>query len=403
MKILFVSSTRIGDAVLSTGLLDHLIRTHPAARITLACGPVAEGVFARMPNRERTIVLEKRPGGLHWLGLWRQVAAGGWDLVVDLRGSALAWLLPRARRRAVMRGGRRPGHRLTHLAAVLGLDPPPLPVAWYAPADAALAAGLLPGPDARTAAPPDPYPWTISAPPGLPGATSAPSLPGTVAPPGAPPTAPLAPRVPGTAAVEPGAPGTAAAPVVTPGIGAPPQGPWIGLGPTANWDGKVWPPERFVAAFRALAAPDGPLPGARAAVFGGPGEAERAMAAPVLAALPPGAVVDLVGRLALPEAAAALARCALFLGNDSGLMHLAAAAGTPTLGLFGPTPAEEYAPAGRRAAAVLARRRPDAVAAAPATMEDLPVEDVLDAARRLLAPPSSPAAAAAAAPARATA
>ncbi len=113
----------------------------------------------------------------------------------------------------------------------------------------------------------------------------------------------------------------------------------IGLGPTANWAGKVWPAERFVALFHALQAA---LPGARAAVFAGPGAAERAMAAPVLAALPD--AIDLAGRLTLPEAAACLARCRLFVGNDSGLMHLAAAAGTPTLGLFGPTPASEYAP-----------------------------------------------------------
>jgi ADP-heptose:LPS heptosyltransferase len=37
----------------------------------------------------------------------------------------------------------------------------------------------------------------------------------------------------------------------------------------------------------------------------------------------------------------------MFVGNDSGLMHLAAAAGTPTLGLFGPSRADEYAPVGR--------------------------------------------------------
>ena len=55
------------------------------------------------------------------------------------------------------------------------------------------------------------------------------------------------------------------------------------------------------------------------------------MAAPVLAALGEDAV-DLVGGLALPEVAAVLARCALFVGNDSGLMHLSAATGTPTLG-----------------------------------------------------------------------
>ena len=255
MRILFVTSNRLGDAVLSTGLLDHLIRTHPDARITVACGPVAEGVFARMPNRERTIVLDKLPYRLHWLPLWASTVGTLWDLVVDIRGSTIAWMVP-TRRRAVMR--RRPGHKIAQLAAVLGLDPPPLPVAWTAPEDRARAAALLPA-----------------------------------------------------------------------------GRPIIGLGPTANWPPKVWPAERFAALFHALER--GPLPGAVPVVFAGPGEAERAMAEPLLAALPD--AIDLVGRLSLPEVAACLARCALFVGNDSGLMHLAAAAGAPTLGLFGPTPA----------------------------------------------------------------
>ncbi len=72
MRILFITATRLGDAVLSTGLLDHLLRTHPEARFTVACGPVAEGVFARMPNRDRTLVVEKRRFDLHWLALWRR-------------------------------------------------------------------------------------------------------------------------------------------------------------------------------------------------------------------------------------------------------------------------------------------------------------------------------------------
>jgi ADP-heptose:LPS heptosyltransferase len=98
------------------------------------------------------------------------------------------------------------------------------------------------------------------------------------------------------------------------------------------------------------------------------------LAAPVLAALP--GAIDLVGTLTLPEAAACLARCTLFVGNDSGLMHLAAAAGTPTLGLFGPTQAAEYAPAGSRTA----------VAVSPAgRMADLTVADALAAASGLLA------------------
>jgi ADP-heptose:LPS heptosyltransferase len=123
--------------------------------------------------------------------------------------------------------------------------------------------------------------------------------------------------------------------------------------------------------FHALQA--GPLPGAIPAVFAGPGEAERALAAPLLAALPD--AIDLVGRLSLPEAAACLARCTMFVGNDSGLMHLAASAGTPTLGLFGPTPAAEYAPAGRSAIVVMSQSP---------RMEDLSVDAALAAASRLL-------------------
>jgi heptosyltransferase III len=46
-----------------------------------------------------------------------------------------------------------------------------------------------------------------------------------------------------------------------------------------------------------------------------------------------------------------LRRAALFVGNDTGLMHIAAAAGAPTLGLFGPTQSSRYAPWGARTAA----------------------------------------------------
>ena len=111
------------------------------------------------------------------------------------------------------------------------------------------------------------------------------------------------------------------------------------------------------------------------------------MAAPVLAALP--GAIDLVGRLTLPQVAALLSRAALFIGNDSGLMHLAAAAGAPTLGLFGPTPADEYGPCGPRARVVLADQHDYPPGADDLTrfpfMENLPVERALAAAKELLA------------------
>jgi ADP-heptose:LPS heptosyltransferase len=196
-----------------------------------------------------------------------------------------------------MRGGRRAGHRLTHIGGVLGLAVPPVPVAWFSSADAGRAAALLPD-----------------------------------------------------------------------------GGPIIGLGPTANWTGKIWPANRFAELYHALARR---LPGARAAVFGGPGAQERQVAQDVLALLP--GALDLVGQLTLPEAAACLKRCAIFIGNDSGLMHLAAAAGAPTLGLFGPTPATEYAPSGRYTAVALAEGPPG-----DAPMTQLPVRAALLAALDLL-------------------
>jgi ADP-heptose:LPS heptosyltransferase len=293
MRILFISSNRIGDAVITCGVLDHLIRSYTDCRITIACGPAAEGVFARMPNRERTIIVVKQPHDVHWLKLWREVVFTLWDLVVDMRGSLLAFLVP-TRRRAVRR--RVPGRMFEQYAAMLGITPAPLPVVWTAPADRARAAALLP-----------------------------------------------------------------------------PGRPVIGFGATANWAPKVWPADRFAALFQKLA--DGPLPGAIPAVFAGPGDAERLMAAPLLAALP--SAIDLCGTLILPEAAACIQRCAVYIGNDSGLMHLAAASGAPTIGLCGATVdrAAEMAPAGPRAAWALADG---------SSMESLSVEAAFTACVRML-------------------
>lgn len=290
MRVLFVTANRLGDAVLSTGLLDHLIRAYPASRITVACGPVAAGVFQRMPNLERIVVIAKQPYGRHWLALWRTTVTRRWDLVVDIRGSALSFLVP-ALRRAIMRPST--GHKTAQLARVLRLTPPPAPVAWFDAADMARASALLP----------------------------------------------------------------AGRSVVV-------------LAPTANWAPKIWPAERFVALFQRLA--EGSLPGAVPAIVAGPGVTEDAIARPVLDALP--GAIDLIGRLSLPEIAAFLSRVALFVGNDSGLMHLAAAARAPTLGLFGPTNAAEYAPSGRRAAVCAGR-----------TMDDISVDAAWDASVRLLA------------------
>jgi ADP-heptose:LPS heptosyltransferase len=112
----------------------------------------------------------------------------------------------------------------------------------------------------------------------------------------------------------------------------------------------------------------------------------------VLQAVPEERRVDLVGRADLPTLYACLQRASLFVGNDSGLMHMAAAAGIPTLGLFGPSRDELYGPWGPRCAAVRTPESYDELIGAPgfdvhttgSLMLGLEVESVERAVRHLL-------------------
>lgn len=166
--------------------------------------------------------------------------------------------------------------------------------------------------------------------------------------------------------------------------------PVLAVGPGATHPTKQWPPERFAEAVVRLTAPDGPLPGARVAALGAPDEREAAM--PLLRAVPEERRLDLMDGVPILTAAAVIERAALYLGNDNGQMHVAAAVGAPTLGLFGPTPAYHYRPWGPTGAFVqtdipyeeLAAAHDEAYHARRGLMESLPVDKVCDAAAALL-------------------
>ena len=107
---------------------------------------------------------------------------------------------------------------------------------------------------------------------------------------------------------------------------------------------RRWPATRFAALAARLIREDG----ARVVLTGT--SAERAISAEVLRAagpLPTGRLLDLSGELSIGGLQALFQRAALVVSNDSGPMHLAAAHGAPTLGLFGPETPVMYAPLGR--------------------------------------------------------
>ena len=115
-----------------------------------------------------------------------------------------------------------------------------------------------------------------------------------------------------------------------------PPRPYLCLMPGASNSAKTWPAERF-AALAGLAADQGLLP----VVLGGP--AERELGARVAGSLGLNRCGD-----TLQEAAAWMAGAVGAIGNDSGLGHLAAACGAPTLVLAGPMEPELFRPFGPR-------------------------------------------------------
>jgi ADP-heptose:LPS heptosyltransferase len=309
--ILFITATRIGDAVLSSGLIKRLHDEIPNARFTIVAGPDAAPLFAGTPNLAKVIVFEKSKTGGHWLELWRKVRETRWGLIVDLRGSGLSRFLS-AKKRAIHRRSLQPTHKVLEAARLLRIeDEPAAPHIFVSPDVEAYAAELTAG-----------------------------------------------------------------------------KGPILAMAPAANWVGKTWPVERFSQVAMRLLREPGPLQGGRLMVLGGPGDEKLARQLKDVALH---RFIDLAGTVDLPTAYACLKRARLFIGNDSGAMHLAAAAGCPTIGLFGPSDERFYAPWGDNTRVVRGTRSFEEIRAAdPALsqalchMMDLPVDKVLAAAHELL-------------------
>jgi ADP-heptose:LPS heptosyltransferase len=311
--ILYIAPSRIGDAVLASGLVRTLVDQVPKARFTFVGSALTAPLFAETPGVERTIVMEKQPLAGHWLELWREVREVKWGLVVDLRGSILSGLLRRSRR-AVYAKPATPAHKVVEAARLLRLEgEPPAPYLYVSDETQARSDLLTAG-----------------------------------------------------------------------------SGPILAIAPAAGWGGKAWPAERFAAVARTLLAPGGSLAGGRLMVLGA--WRDRELAHSAAAAAPSERRIDLVGVDDLLVCYGALKHARLFIGNDSGIMHLAAAAGAPTLGLFGPSDETLYRPWGKRAASVRGPRSfADFLAIDPKLdhavchMTDLATAKVIQAAEALIA------------------
>ncbi|MBI5190012.1 MAG: lipopolysaccharide heptosyltransferase II [Nitrospirae bacterium] len=113
-----------------------------------------------------------------------------------------------------------------------------------------------------------------------------------------------------------------------------------GINPGAQYGvAKRWHPERFGQVADSLAKKDG----AKVIIFGGHGDIATAGA---VQASMKGQALNLAGKTTIRELMALIKNCRLFITNDTGPMHIAAALGVPTLAVFGSTDHIATAPHG---------------------------------------------------------
>lgn len=270
-RFLLISLSNVGDAVMTTPVLQALHAYDPAAVIDIVGDHRSSAIFAGCPFLGRIVHKDKQRALRGLSSLLADLRTACYDLVVDLRTDFLP-LLIRARRRFYRWQGRASGPHAVqqHLGVIAGL---PLdlgkfcPQLWLGPAEHEFARKTL-------------------------GRFAGQRL--------------------------------------------------LALGPGANWLPKIWPPRHFIAMMESMR-------GEFDAVVLLGNAADQGHAAAVAAGTPV-PCLDLAGRTGLLEAAAILSQAHIFVGNDSGLGHIAAAVQTPTLTLFGVGNPARYHPWGPRAA-----------------------------------------------------
>ncbi len=292
-RIVLIRTCCIGDAVMATAALKALREAYPKTQIAWAVGPWSERAIAHHPALDDTLVTEadmplRSPGGF-WTFVG-QLRAGNYDAAVSLVRSPLmslaVWLAGIPLRAGLDSGGRGFGY---NLRVPLDPDAPEHESEIYLQVVNALA-----GRDIHVYA----------------------NLPLTEG-------ASVAVRK-RLAAVNIGAPY----------IVAHPGG---GVNPGARLECKRFPLQQLAATLNQVAE-------ARAAsviLLGGPGDGELVAEVQRRLIVP---AVGWVDRLTFPEIGALAAEALLYIGNDSGLTHLAAASGAKTVMLMRPTDPRRYAP-----------------------------------------------------------
>lgn len=335
-NVLIRGTNWIGDVVMTLPAVAAIRKTLPQARISVLAKPWVAGVYRLLPDVDEVIVFAEpgRHEGLRGkLRLARELRRGGFDLAILLQNAIEAAIITRLAGIPLRAGYNSDGRGLllTHSVQRTRAIRQVHQIDYYLEMVKALG-GTPAGRDARL----------------HPGADDA----------------EIAEKIAGTF-----------------GIGA--GRPLIGVAPGAAYGpAKKWFPERFAVVVDRLIDEAG----GQAILFGSGGDRGSTAEVQRNARHP---LVDIAGKTNLQEAIALIARCNLFLSNDSGLMHVAGALGVPTVAIFGSTNPATTSPVGKRSV-VIHRDVPCSPCLKPVCptdfrcMELIGVEEVYAAAWKLL-------------------
>ena len=299
MKILLVRLRLIGDVVFTTPLLRALRRTLPDARLTYVVEPAAAPVVANNPHLDEVIVIPKRAGLARWhddVSCARRLRAETFDVAIDLHGGPRAAWLTWACGAPMRIGYRTAGRTWMYTHAIERTD------------------DLLPRHSVANQ-------WDLLAPLGI----------------GACDPARDATEMHGDRDTE----ARSASVLHDAGVG--PLDPLILMHVSAGNPFRRWPPEAFATVAVELARRD---PARRVMVTSGPSDEKAARTIVDQARERLGAAAAAVshGRIDLGELRALAARAAVYIGGDSGPLHIAATTQTPIVALLGPTLPERSMP-----------------------------------------------------------
>jgi lipopolysaccharide heptosyltransferase II len=295
MKILVRAPNWVGDAVMSIPALEAIRQSHRDAEISILVRPAVAALLSGQPFADRIVKYDNRGNHRGWLGrekLIRQLRGERFDVAVLLQNAFeaawLAWRVGIPERIGYARDAR--GVLLTTAVSVPRTGEIPAHESHYY-LEMLRRAGWV---DSR----------------------------GEVAP--------IRLQIP--------EPAHQAAETALRRAGTR-DGAWrCAIAPGASYGAaKCWPPERFASlADRLISECD-----ADVIFFGTPGE--REIIARICSAMKSRAI-SLAGETSMGDLAALFSACSAFVGNDSGAMHVAAAAGIPVIGIFGSTDPEGTAP-----------------------------------------------------------